>query len=181
MKAALRLAPLLAISLALPACVSAPAEPAPAPAPASSARPTPAPSPAPAVSGFLSDTWIDAAVTPGQWRYEAILGGSAATFLGQDNTALARLRCERGRKTMFLTLPSNAARSPVAEIRTETEAGALPLRMGEGPPEATMPGDLALLDAMALSKGKFAIGAQGMPPLYLPSHAEVSRVIEDCR
>lgn len=119
--------------------------------------------------------------TLGEWRYEAVLGGSAAIFLGQDNTALARLRCERGRKTMYLYLPSSAARSPVAEVRTETEAAALPLRVSDGPPEATMPGDFPLLDAMALSKGKFAIGAQGMPPLYLPSHAEVSRVIEDCR
>ena len=179
MKAAHRLVSVLAISLALPACVSAPAVPAPAPAPAPAVRP--APVPAPAVSGFLTDDWMDAAVTPGEWRYEAVLGGSAATFLGQDNNALARLRCERGSKTVFLSLPSNAARSPAAEVRTETQAAALPLSVRDGPSEAAMPGDLPLLDAMALSKGKFAIGAQGMPPLYLPSWAEVSRVIEDCR
>lgn len=181
MKAAHRLAPVLAISLALPACVSAPAEPAPAPAPAPVVRPAPAPVPAPAVSGFLTDGWMDAANTSGEWRYETVLGGSAATFLGQDGSALARLRCERGRKTVFLSLPSSAARSPAAEVRTETQAAVLPLSVREGVPEAAMPGDLALLDAMALSKGKFAIGADGMPPLYLPSWAEVSRVIEDCR
>ncbi len=38
-----------------------------------------------------------------------------------------------------------------------------------------------LLDAMALSKGRFAVEVEGEAPLYLPSYAEVSRVIEDCR
>jgi hypothetical protein len=38
-----------------------------------------------------------------------------------------------------------------------------------------------LLDAMALSKGRFAVEVEGLPPLILPSWAEVSRVIEDCR
>lgn len=180
MKAAL---PLLALALALAAC--APAAKAP-PAPVASApapRPKPArPAPAPApVSGLIPDDWMDAATTPGQWRYETILGGTAATFVGNDASALARLRCERGSKTMILALTSAAARSPAVEIRTETQTAALPLAVRDGRAEVVMRGDLPLLDAIALSKGKFAIGAEGMLPLYLPSWAEVSRVIEDCR
>lgn len=38
-----------------------------------------------------------------------------------------------------------------------------------------------LLDAMAVTKGRFAIETEGAPTLYLPSWAEVTRVIEDCR
>jgi hypothetical protein len=38
-----------------------------------------------------------------------------------------------------------------------------------------------LLDAMAFSRGRFMIEVAGLPPLYLPSWPEVSRVIEDCR
>ena len=38
-----------------------------------------------------------------------------------------------------------------------------------------------LLDAMALSKGRFAVEVPGLPTLYIPSWAEVTRVIEDCR
>ena len=38
-----------------------------------------------------------------------------------------------------------------------------------------------LLDAMAFSRGRFMIETPGAAPLYLPSWAEVSRVIEDCR
>jgi hypothetical protein len=38
-----------------------------------------------------------------------------------------------------------------------------------------------LLDAMAYSRGRFAVYATGLAPLYVPSWPEVSRVIEDCR
>jgi hypothetical protein len=38
-----------------------------------------------------------------------------------------------------------------------------------------------LLDAMAFSRGRFRVEVAKLPPLYLPSWPEVSRVIEDCR
>ena len=38
-----------------------------------------------------------------------------------------------------------------------------------------------LLDAIALTRGRFAVELAGTPNLYLPNWAEVSRVIEDCR
>lgn len=38
-----------------------------------------------------------------------------------------------------------------------------------------------LLDAMAVTKGRFAVEVEGMQPLYIPAWAEVTRVIEDCR
>ena len=47
--------------------------------------------------------------------------------------------------------------------------------------EARLRADDRLLDAMALSKGRFAVEVDGMTALYLPSWAEVTRVIEDCR
>jgi hypothetical protein len=34
---------------------------------------------------------------------------------------------------------------------------------------------------MAYSRGRFAVEINGLPTLYLPSWAEVGRVIEDCR
>ena len=39
----------------------------------------------------------------------------------------------------------------------------------------------SLLDAMAFSRGRFAVETAGLPTLYLPSWPEISRVIEDCR
>ena len=38
-----------------------------------------------------------------------------------------------------------------------------------------------ILDAMAITKGRFAVGVEGERTLYLPAWTEVSRVIEDCR
>ena len=46
---------------------------------------------------------------------------------------------------------------------------------------ATLPANDPLLDAMAFSRGRFMVETGGMAPFYLPSWAEVSRVIEDCR
>ncbi len=53
------------------------------------------------------------------------------------------------------------------------------------PPATSLVAQLAvgdpLLDAMAFSRGKFVFAGAGLPDLVLPSWAEVSRVIEDCR
>ncbi len=38
-----------------------------------------------------------------------------------------------------------------------------------------------ILDAIAFSRGRFALDMAGLPMLALPSWPEVSRVIEDCR
>ena len=38
-----------------------------------------------------------------------------------------------------------------------------------------------LLDAMAITRGRFALESEGEPGLYVPAWAEVTRVIEDCR
>jgi hypothetical protein len=46
---------------------------------------------------------------------------------------------------------------------------------------ATLTARDALLDAMAFSRGRFAIETQSLPTLYVPSWPEVSKVIEDCR
>lgn len=45
---------------------------------------------------------------------------------------------------------------------------------------ALIPAD-ALLDSIAFSRGRFAVELPGLATLYLPSSAELSRVIEDCR
>ena len=39
----------------------------------------------------------------------------------------------------------------------------------------------ALLDAMAFSRGRFAVSMPGSPALVLPVGAEVDHVVEDCR
>lgn len=53
-----------------------------------------------------------------------------------------------------------------------------------GPPPAIaviLPANDSILDAMAFTRGRFAVETAGLPTLYVPSWPELSRVIEDCR
>jgi hypothetical protein len=80
-----------------------------------------------------------------------------------------------------VSLPASGAPSPVVTIRSETATSTLQASAADRELSAAIAAGDPLLDAMALSKGKFAVETAGLPPLFLPSWAEVSRVIEDCR
>jgi hypothetical protein len=43
-----------------------------------------------------------------------------------------------------------------------------------------MPTD-PILDAMAFSRGRIAIEATGQQPVAIPSWAEITKIVEDCR
>ncbi len=67
-----------------------------------------------------------------------------------------------------------------------TETSVRILRVSPVPAErSAVSGRLAasdpFLDAMAITKGRFAVETEGTDSLYLPAWTEVSRVIEDCR
>lgn len=181
----------LSFVLALAACV--PASPAPqraaAPAPAPvrpvAQRPAPASGPAPAASLPVQATsaWMDAPLTPGAWRYAPQPGGGGlAVFYSASAQPLAMLQCDRAAgPAVALSLPGQRGQGVVV-IRSETAARSLTLTQGrQGGGQAALSPQDPLLDAIALSKGRFAIEGEGAAPLYLPSHAEISRVIEDCR
>lgn len=177
MKAAL---PVLAAVLMVAACVPATETP-PAPVAAAPVRPRPAPPPPPVPQAPPSESWMDAPATPGDWRYGAQGTRSEASFWSAGGAPMLRLRCEGEARRVVLSLPESGARSPVVTVRTETLTRTLPAQpAGRETLAALDPGD-PLLDAMALSKGRFAVEADGLPGLILPSWAEVSRVIEDCR
>lgn len=38
-----------------------------------------------------------------------------------------------------------------------------------------------ILDAMAFSRGRVLVEAEGQQPVILPSWAEITRIVEDCR
>jgi len=38
-----------------------------------------------------------------------------------------------------------------------------------------------VLDAVAYSRGRFAVAAAGQQPLVVPAWADISRIVEDCR
>jgi len=181
MKAALL--PLALSAVVLAGCVPSTRAPAPAsaPAPAPVARPAPAPLPAPVAQAPVSDNWMDLPATAGTWRYAPRGTGTEASFWSPAGAPMARLRCIAESRSIVLSLPDSGARQPLVTIRTETATRTLQATLADREMTAALAAGDPLLDAMALSKGRFMVESEGLPPLYLPSHAEVSRVIEDCR
>jgi len=182
MKAAL---PALLSILALAACV--PAAKAP-PAPAASPRPpmieAVPPRPSLPVSPLVTN-WMDAPATPGNWEYRRGPLGSMATFAADQPYGVA-LQCPAGASgIVLLGVSITGPGERQVRVRTETAERTLVTRPGSGTGARVAFAEIAsgdpLLDAMALSKGRFAVEVAGAAPLYLPSWAEVSRVIEDCR
>ena len=146
---------------------------APAPVAAPPARPFPAP---------IAADWREWPVTPGTWTYARDPRGSVAMFGRVGADALAVLRCDRAGGRLFLSV---AGKTPGAvTVRTSSIARNVPTGATGGSPAyvaATLTPADPLLDAMAFSRGRFALSMAGAPPLVLPAWAEVGRVIEDCR
>lgn len=124
---------------------------------------------------------MDAPATPGDWRYTAQGTRSEASFWGSDNLPKARLRCIADSRTVVLSLPPSGARQPLVTIRSEALSRTQAASAQDREQVVSFAPNDPLLDAIALSKGRFAVEAEGLPALILPSWAEVSRVIEDCR
>lgn len=92
--------------------------------------------------------------------------------------------CDTGNRTITLVRATTGSGQIPMQILTETTRRTLNATVsGSGSPmlAVQLQARDPLLDAMALTKGRFAIETPGQPTLYLPSWAEVSRVIEDCR
>jgi hypothetical protein len=173
---------LLAAAVLVPAALFAsscadqrviPSPPSTAPAGSSAPRPAPLPVPAPTVA------WQDVPATPGDWRWSLENGQSVARFAAGRLT----LRCDPATRAIHVERSETAAPStPVAlTIRTQNQSRTFNAAVQAGALVVIIPARDTLLDAMAFTRGRFAVEAGGMPPLYVPSWTEVSRVIEDCR
>lgn len=178
--------PLARITLAAPllvmTCCQTPQPPPPAPPPIPRPVATQAPPP-PQITLPPADNWIDRPQTPGDWSYAGSgAGGSMAVYGSRATEGVFSLRCEPAQRRIVLAR-TGAGAGPLV-IRTETVSRALDARAsgGELPRiEAELAASDPLLDAMAITRGRFAVEVPGTPGLYLPAWAEVTRVIEDCR
>lgn len=164
----------IALVFALAACV-----PAPRPSPPAETRPSPTPvatvAPAPVVT-----EWMDAPQTPGDWRY----AGGVAQFGETAGEPRFGMRCEAASRTVVLSRAGPPSGTPRMTVRSEAQTrtlAAAAATASQPAVEARLAASDRLLDAIALSKGRFAIEVPGTPTLYVPSWAEVTRVIEDCR
>jgi hypothetical protein len=126
---------------------------------------------------------MDVPQTPGDWRYAPGSGGSEARFVGPSGEPVFALRCIRASRLVELVRFGNFAGDAGMTVRSESATRTLagmPMMDNSGL-NAVLPPSDPLLDAVAFSKGRFAIEAPGAATVYLPSWPEVTRVIEDCR
>lgn len=163
---------------ALTAACATPQKPAPLPIRIPVPAPAPRPTPPPPAD------WRDAPQTPGDWRWSALSGSSQASYGLAGALALVTLTCDLPSRTVLLARAREAPGGVPMTVRTTFN-----LRPLTSDPAASRPGWITarlaardpLLDAMAFSRGRFALEVTGLAPLYLPSWPELSRVIEDCR
>lgn len=143
------------------------------------AAPRPLPPPLPPPPSPAAD-WRDAPITPGTWRWAMEGGRSVARFGGE----MLVLSCNRDAAAVTLMRPATAAGPVPVTILTSALNRTASASPEPGPPPTialTLPARDSLLDAMAFSRGRFAVETAGLPALYLPSWPEVTRVVEDCR
>ena len=128
-------------------------------------------------------SWNDEPQTPGTWTYVNEPGESLGLFGDANPVHLFVLRCDKESRQIGIARRGESQGELMMRVRTETaerllNASEVP---GYGLVAANLPANDPLLDAMAITKGRFAIEVEGMEPLYIPAWAEVTRVIEDCR
>jgi hypothetical protein len=127
---------------------------------------------------------MDAPQTLGDWYYKRQPGSTMASFGPPQSEAIFHLRCDLATRRIELARSGSAQGAVPMRILTETSERLLTVQPSSGELPlvgVTLPSADPLLDAMAFSKGRFAVETGGMPTLYLPSWTEVTRVIEDCR
>jgi len=179
----------IALSFTIAACVPAPdSTPQPQPSPTRvpvEVAPAPAPSPMPQPA---PENWIDEPRTPGNWNYSQQSGGNAiAQYVDARGAPLFSMMCMADAGNVALVRHDAGSATPAMTIRTETADRSVSTR-ALSPDNAGRPTIAAyvtptdtLLDAMALTRGRFAVETPGLSTLYLPPWGEVTRVIEDCR
>jgi hypothetical protein len=171
------LLPLLAVA----ACV--PSKPAPAPQP----QPKPAPpvvaAPPPPPASRPAGEWIDWPIESGTWAYRADDRGSLALFGPAGANATLTLRCDKARSRVFLSVGGSGTAADFT-IRTSSTMKSFASAQASGTPPYVAaeidPRD-PILDAMAFSRGRFAIEVGGLRAMAIPNWGEIGRVIEDCR
>jgi hypothetical protein len=127
-------------------------------------------------------TMATATPLPGNWSFTATAGGSEATFSDTSGRAQLTLRCTRATRRVTVSKPASAGASALAfwtSSLTRNVAAAFDPATGRISAELTMMDPL--LDAMVMSRGRFAVTVAGTPSLVLPPWPEIARVVEDCR
>lgn len=155
-------------ALLLGSCAPRPAPPAPSPPPA----PAP-PRVEPAAPPPNAPGWQDAPLSGGDWSFGEVQGRSRAQFGGQF-----AIECEAPGR---IRLVRTGAGGDALTVRTSNALRSLPAAAQPDGLAARLSAADPLLDAIAFSRGRFAVEAAGVAPLIVPAWPEPARVVEDCR
>lgn len=123
-----------------------------------------------------SFAWADAPLTPGRWTYGRAGSGRPTARYGSGDQAFQVECAAPGR----IALSRNGGGSSLT-VRTSSTQRAVTGLSGGGRVVVQLPAADPLLDAMAFSRGRFAVQSADGPPLVIPAWPELARVVEDCR
>jgi len=118
----------------------------------------------------------------GNWTFAATPDGSAATFLSPAAMPQLAIRCSRATRRVSISRAGTVA-VPFLNLWTSTLTRSVPASFDPATARITiqLAANDPLLDALAFTRGRFAVYVSGSPALVLPAWPEVIRVIEDCR
>ena len=118
----------------------------------------------------------------GSWSYAAIAGGGEATFRNSAGQPQLFLTCARASRQVLVSRPAAAA-APILQVWSSNASRDLPATFNATTRRlsATLNATDPLLDSMALSRGRIAVGVAGQPAIVAPAWGEVSRIVEECR
>lgn len=138
----------------------------------------------PTIAAPTYENWLDAPQTPGDWRYTAEQGETLALFGATGSSTDFVIACRPASRQVALVRAGSADGPVPMRIRTETAdrvVEAVPANSGPARLIVTFAATDPLLDAIAFSRGRFAVETAGMPAMFIPAWPEITRVIEDCR
>jgi len=137
---------------------------------------------APAQAQVAAADFSNSLPAPGSWSYVTLASGSEARFM--DSTATIRLvvGCARATRQVTIARTSGAPAATLSvwtsSLRREIPARFDPAAKRVGAQLAAFDG---LLDAIAFSRGRFAVSMPGSPAVVVGAAPEAARVVEDCR
>jgi len=138
--------------------------------------------PVTAISAQTSADWRTAALAAGGWAYRETVTGSEAVFTDAHVIRRLVVKCSRGTRRVSLSVASPTPASALIVATTETERSLPAVFNPQGfQIVAEITAQDPVLDAIAFSRGRFAITVPGGPALVVPAWPEIARSIEDCR
>ena len=135
-----------------------------------------------AASAQTVTDWRTSSLIPGGWAYRETVTGSEAVFTDARVTRRLVVKCSRATRRVSLSVANPTPASVLVVSTTEIERS-LPASFDAQGFQivAEVGAQDPVLDAIAFSRGRFAITVPGGAALVVPAWPEIARSIEDCR